>query len=50
MTKLIAALIAATFAAATVTPVAFAADTDKKPTAEQCKKDPTIKGCEAPKK
>ena len=30
MTKLIAALIAAVFAAATVTPVAFAADGDKK--------------------
>ena len=50
MTKLIAALIAAVFAAATVTPIAFAADSDKKPTAEQCKKDPKMKGCEADKK
>ena len=50
MTKLIAALIAATFAAATVTPVAFAAEKADKPTAEQCKKDPKMKGCEADKK
>jgi len=51
MTKLIAALIAAVFAAATVTPIAFAADKDaKKPTAEECKADPKMKGCETPAK
>lgn len=52
MTKLTAALIAAVFAAATVTPVAFAAEKEKaakKPTAEECKKDPKLAGCE-PKK
>lgn len=38
MTKLIAALIAAVFAAATVTPVAFAAADEKKEKAE-AKKD-----------
>jgi hypothetical protein len=50
MTKLTSALIAAVFAAATITPVAFAADKDAKPTAEQCKKDPKMKGCEQAKK
>jgi hypothetical protein len=51
MTKLTAALIAAVFAAATVTPVAFAAEKGaKKPTAEECKKDPKMAGCETEKK
>ena len=48
MSKLISALIAAAFAAATINPV-LAADEKKeakKPTAEECKKDPKIKGCE----
>ena len=45
MKKLTAAAFAALFATATLAPVTFAAD-DKKPTAEQCKKDPKMKGCE----
>jgi hypothetical protein len=48
-----------TFAAAALTALfalsspAFAADAkkeEKKPTAEECKKDPKMKGCEQPKK
>jgi hypothetical protein len=39
--KLIAVLLAATFAAASFAVVAA----DKAPTAEQCKKDPKMKGC-----
>jgi hypothetical protein len=47
MTKLLSILIAATFAAASVSVMAQ----DKgKPTAEQCKKDPKMKGCEPAKK
>jgi hypothetical protein len=49
MKKLLAALIAASFA----TGIAYAADTkkeEKKPTAEECKKDPKMKGCEPAKK
>jgi hypothetical protein len=49
MKKLIAAVCAALFATSMLSPVAFAAD-EKKPTAEQCKKDPKMKGCEAAKK
>lgn len=48
MKKILAALIAAAFA----TGVAYAADAkkeEKKPTAEECKKDPKMKGCEAKK-
>jgi hypothetical protein len=46
MKKLIAFVLAATFAA-----VSFqVAAQDKKPTAEQCKKDPKMKGCEPAKK
>jgi hypothetical protein len=45
MNKLIAMLLAATFAAVSFQVVAQ----DKKPTAEQCKKDPKLKGCEQPK-
>lgn len=51
MKKLLAALIATAFAAG----VAYAADApkdaskDKKPTAEECKKDPKMKGCEEKK-
>jgi hypothetical protein len=50
MKKVLAALIAAAFA----TGVAYAADASKdaakKPTAEECKKDPKMKGCEPAKK
>jgi hypothetical protein len=46
MKKLVAMILAAMFAA--VSFQAFAADT--KPTAEQCKKDPKMKGCEPAKK
>jgi hypothetical protein len=49
MKKILAALIAAAFA----TGVAYAADAkkeEKKPTAEECKKDPKMKGCEPAKK
>ena len=42
MKSLLAAALAAAFAFA---PAAFAQDT-KKPTAEECKKDPKMKGCE----
>jgi hypothetical protein len=51
MKKLIAVLFAATFAAVSFQAVAQdkkAADT--KPTAEQCKKDPKMKGCDQMKK
>ncbi len=56
MTKLSATLMALVFAAATASPLAFAADdtkaaaTTKKPTAEECKKDAKMKGCEEMKK
>jgi hypothetical protein len=46
MKQLIAIILAATFAAVSFQVVAQ----DKKPTAEQCKKDPTLKGCEPAKK
>jgi uncharacterized secreted protein with C-terminal beta-propeller domain len=46
MRKLVALVLAATFAAASFQVVAQA----KKPTAEQCKKDPKMKGCEPAKK
>ena len=46
MNKLIAVILAAAFAAVSFQAVAQ----DKKPTAEECKKDPTLKGCEAAKK
>jgi|OpeIllAssembly_1097287.scaffolds.fasta_scaffold10630_3 precorrin-6B methylase 2 len=48
MKKLLAVMIAAAFA----TGAAYAADAKKeeaKPTAEQCKKDPKMKGCEVKK-
>jgi hypothetical protein len=48
MKKLIAVLLAAAFAA--VSFQAVAQDKPKKPTAEQCKKDPKMKGCEDMKK
>jgi hypothetical protein len=46
MKKLIALVFAAMFAAVSFQAVAQ----DKKPTAEDCKKDPKLKGCEAAKK
>ncbi|MFN0298938.1 MAG: hypothetical protein ACKVQU_01150 [Burkholderiales bacterium] len=46
MNKLIAVILAATFATVTFQAVAQ----DKKPSAEECKKDPKMKGCEAAKK
>ena len=48
MRKLVALLLAATFA--TVSFQAVAQDKAKKPTAEECKKDPKMKGCEEMKK
>jgi hypothetical protein len=48
MKQLIAIVLAATFAA--VSFQAMAQAKDKKPTAEQCKKDPKMKGCEPMKK
>lgn len=49
MKKLVAILIAGAFASG----IAYAADAkkeEKKPTAEECKKDPKMKGCEPAKK
>ena len=43
MNKLIAVIFAAMFAAVSFQAVAQ----DKKPTADQCKKEPKMKGCEA---
>jgi hypothetical protein len=54
MTKLLSIIIAATFAAASVSVMAQDKDKGKgdakKPSAEECKKDPKMKGCEAAKK
>jgi hypothetical protein len=54
MNKLIAMLLAATFAGVSINAIAqdkkAAATTDKKPSAEACKKDPKMKGCEEMKK
>ena len=47
MTKLLSMILAATFAAVSLTSVMAA---DKKPTAAECKKDPKMKGCPEPKK
>jgi len=46
MTKLLSMILAATFAAASLSVMAA----DKKPTAAECKKDPKMKGCEEMKK
>ncbi len=53
MTKLLSMIVAATFAVASLS--AMAQDKGKKadakkPTAEECKKDPKMKGCEPAKK
>jgi Ni/Co efflux regulator RcnB len=60
MTKLLSIIIAATFAAVSVSAIAAShagAQGDKmgkgdakKPSAEECKKDPKMKGCEPAKK
>ena len=47
MKKSIALLAAAMFVTANIASVAFAAD--KKPSAEECKKNPKMAGCEADK-
>jgi len=49
MKKSIAIVAAALFVTTNLAPIAFAADKDTKPTAEQCKKDPKTKGCEQEK-
>ena len=46
MKKITVLILAAAFAAVSLQAVAQ----DKKPTAEQCKKDPKMKGCEQAKK
>jgi hypothetical protein len=46
MKKVVAVLFAAMFAAVSFQVVAQ----DKKPTADECKKDPKMKGCEPAKK
>ncbi|MGH6802207.1 MAG: hypothetical protein ACREC3_02420 [Methyloceanibacter sp.] len=48
MRKLVALVLAAAFAA--VSFQAIAQDKMKKPSAEECKKDPKMKGCEPAKK
>ncbi len=48
MRKLVALVLAATFAA--VSFQAVAQSKDKKPSAEECKKNPKLKGCEEMKK
>ena len=54
MTKLLSIIIAATFAAASVSVMAQDKGKGdakaKKPTAEECKKDPKMKGCESMEK
>ena len=56
MTKLLSMVVAAMFAAVSVSAIAASHagakgdKMDKKPTAEQCKKDPKMKGCEMDKK
>ena len=46
MKTTVACLLAAMFAFGTMSAIAA----DKKPTAEECKKDPKMAGCEKPKK
>ncbi|MNC91591.1 hypothetical protein D3C83_78830 [compost metagenome] len=57
MNKFLSLLVAALFAVASVNALAAkhmaaekGAKADKKPTAEECKKDPKMKGCEMAKK
>ena len=51
MTKLLSMIVAATFAVASVSVMAQdKAAPAKKPSADDCKKDPKMKGCEPAKK
>ena len=54
MKKSIAIVAAALFVTTNLAPIAFAAEkaekAAKKPTAEECKKDPKLKDCEPAKK
>jgi hypothetical protein len=50
MTKLLSMILAAVFAVASVSVMAQDKGKAKKPTAEECKKDPKMKGCEPAKK
>ena len=49
MKKLIAVQLAATFAGASVSVIAADKAAEKKPSAEECKKNPKLKGCEKAK-
>jgi hypothetical protein len=48
--KLLSMFVAALFAVASVNAIAQEKKGDKKPSAEECKKDPKMKGCEPEKK
>lgn len=57
MTKLLSMIVAAMFALVSVSAIAAShagaqdkGKMDKKPSAEECKKDPKMKGCEPAKK
>jgi hypothetical protein len=57
MTKLLSMIVAAMFAAVSFSAIAAShagaqdkGKMDKKPSAEECKKDPKMKGCEPAKK
>ena len=50
MKQLLTMLMAAMFAAASVSAIANDKKDGKKPSAEECKKDPKMKGCEPAKK
>ena len=45
MKKLIVVLLAAMFAGASISAIAADQKAEKKPSAEDCKKDPKMKGC-----
>ena len=49
MKKLIVVLLAAMFAGASISAIAADQKAEKKPSAEDCKKDPKMKGCEKAK-
>lgn len=50
MKKSIALVAAALFATANLASVAYAAEKEKKPTKEECQKEPKTKGCDQLKK
>lgn len=50
MTKLLSMIVAAMFATVSLSAIAQDKKADKKPSAEECKKDPKMKGCEPAKK